>query len=205
MIQVPDAVNIFGKMKEFYTLCQDFTRTVATESDLENVRWDFRELDVSWNELRTALAPLDRPETKQQVAFIDQYVRQLRDALGLQPTVDHNEAVRLAASIDNMSDLLAYDINRYIGRNTNYPAQFRNLMTSHASTFRSSARGVYDAVARRSEPNVIRQRTQELSDHLHQLEEQIAKVRIQDRGELVRTIQQIAPAILKRLRRTCRL
>ena len=86
LIQVPNAVNIFGKMKEFYTLCQDFARTVATESDLENVRWDFRELDVSWNELRTALAPMDSPETKQQVAFIDQYVGQLRDALGLQPT-----------------------------------------------------------------------------------------------------------------------
>ena len=103
----------------------------------------------------------------------------------------------MAASIDNMSDLLAYDINRYVARNNNYPSQFRNVITSQASTFRSSARGVYDAVARRMEARVIRQRTQELSDSLHQLEEQIAKVRVQDRGELVRTLQQIAPAIMK--------
>ncbi len=197
LIVVPNSVEVFRQMQEFYNLCDDFRETVATESNLENVRWDFRELDVSWNDLKSTLAPIQSPDTVQKVTFVDKYVGELRDALGLQPSVNLDQAVQLAATIDNTSDLLTFDIDRYVGRSGNYPAQFRNTITAQASTFRNSSRSVYEAVSSRASEATIRQRVVEMAGNWRQLEAQIAKVRAEDRAALVRVVQYIAPSVTK--------
>jgi hypothetical protein len=197
LIAVPNSVNIYRQMQDFYVQCNDFKQTVSTETNLENVRWDFRELDVSWNDLKTALAPVAQPDTQQKVSFVDKYVSELRSALGLQPSVSHDQAVQLAASVDNMSDLLAYDVRRYVGQSGNYPSQFRDSLTNLASTFRNSARTVYETIGARGSETAIRQRVQELAYNWHQLESQLAKVRAEDRAALVGTVQYLVPTVTK--------
>ena len=54
VMRLPNAEEFFGRAKEFYELCGTFRQTVATETELENVWWDFRVLDVAWTDLEGA-------------------------------------------------------------------------------------------------------------------------------------------------------
>ncbi len=197
LIALPNSAEIFSKAREFYALAQGFRQSVAKQTDLDNVRWDFRELDVSWNELRNVLLPLNDPATSQQVAMIDQSVMGLRESLSLDGSVDQNEAIQLALSLDNMTDLLAYDINRFVGQSSQYSASFRNDTMAAATNLRQAARRFYEDVSRNAQESELRQTTRQVASEWARLQQYIARVPANDRAQLVRTVEHIAPAIAK--------
>ena len=196
LIESPNAKLIFEHATDFYTLCGDFRQTVTTETDLQNLKWDFRELDVSWNDLRAALSHSTDPKTLQYVATVDSTVSELRSSLGERPIFDSNETLQLVESIDSMADLLHFDINRSIANSNRYPRDFRTSMLRSSQTFHRSAHSMHQQILQQTNDSTLRRQTANLASQWDELQGYISRASF-DRPETVQNAQQIAQMLAK--------
>jgi hypothetical protein len=197
LIALPNSTNIFAAAREFYAMCDSFRSTVSSAQDFDEVQWDFRELDVAWNDLRNLIVPLDNPTTAQQIAVIDNSIMDLRDVMGQRSSVDTHQIVEVVSTIDNMSDLLYYDLNRYVGQSNRYPASFRSQAVNSAKNLHHVAHTLYESVVQNRGTNMIRQQSQDLVARWNDLQQYLAKIPANDRAQIARTSKQIAPALAK--------
>lgn len=198
LIQLPNATDVFNKSKQFYAMCSDFRQTVSVETQLDNVRWDFRVLDVAWSDLKSEMDLVDNPDSIQDIVAIDNSIMELRRSLGLQPSVDYGQSLELASTLHNLSDLLFYDINRNVGRSSQYSAQFRNQAVRLSDRFHKTTGQLHESLMNRegNEPR-IRQLTGDLAQQWNELQQVISQIPHDQQGELIRTSQHIAPAMAK--------
>ncbi len=197
LMTLPNSTSIFNGAQEFYSLCGTFRQNVAKSTELESVRWDFQELDVSWNDLRNLINPLNDPTAAQYIAMIDTSVMELRQSLGQQSSVDPNEMLQLVSNLTNMTDLLYYDLNRYVGQSNRYPANFRSQAVNSSNNLQKIAKALYQSVIDRRSDGQIRQQTNDLSAQWNDLQQFLAKVPESDRAQIARSAQQIGPALAK--------
>jgi hypothetical protein len=197
LIALPNSNNIFAATREFYTMCDSFRSTVRSSQSFDEVQWDFRELDVAWNDLRNLIAPLNDATTAQQIAVIDNSIMDLRDAMGQRSTVDSHEIMEVVSTIDNMSDLLYYDFNRYIGNSNRYPTSFRSQAVNSAKNLNDVAHTLYESVVQNRGASIIRQQSQQLVARWNDLQQYLAKIPTDDRELIARTSRHIAPALAK--------
>ena len=195
MLEQPNARDLFRKSSEFNALCKDFRNTVATETQLDNLRWDFKSMEVAWEDIKASLNTLERQETIQNISAIDSSVAQLRHDLGLQDGANWNEAIELASMLTNMSDLLYYDINRVVGRSSQFPTQFRNQVVRQAEQFHQSAEQLHGYLVRHSNSPEVKNISRRMAQEWNELQGNLAKIPYDQRLELARTSQEIAPAM----------
>ena len=196
LIESPNATQIFERSKEFYTLCGDFRQTVTTETNLQNLKWDFRELDVSWNDLRSVLSHSTDPTTLQRVATVDSTVSELRRSLGERPIFDSIEAQQLVESIDSMADSLHFDINRDIASSDRYPRDFRTSIIGSSQSFHRSAHTMHQQVLQQSHDSTLRQQTAKLANEWDELQGYISRVSF-DQPDTAQNAQRIAQMVAK--------
>ena len=196
LLESPNATAIFERAKDFYALCGDFRQSVATESDLQALRWDFRELDVSWNDLRVALAHSTDPQTLQHLATVDFTVSELRESLGERPVFDNNEAIQLIASIDSLAELLHLDINHGIANSNRYDQNFRSRIVRSSQLFHRSAHTLQQQITQNTNDSTIRQGTTQLVNQWRELQGYVSQVTF-DHPQTVRNAQQISQSLAK--------
>ena len=197
LIQHPAATEVFTKSKEFYTMCGDFRQTVSVETQLDNVRWDFRVLDAAWSDLKSEMGPVENPEFVQDVVAIDNAINELRGALGLQPSINFEQSLQLASTLHNLSDLLVYDLNRVV-RSGQLPTSLGNQARTQAEQFRRMTESLHQNLMRQdSNEGQVRQIARDLTRQWSALQRVIAQVPIDRQGDLVRTSQQIVPVMAK--------
>ncbi len=197
LIALNNATDVFRRAREFYAQCEDFRRTVASESNLENIRFGFKYLEPAWIDLRNVLIPLGNPQLNQAVELIDRSLADLRTSMGLQSTINRSEVVELASTLNTMTDLLSYDVARFVGRSDRYPQQFRTDAIASTANLKKAAGQLHQSVLQDTSPNSGKDQFRELTREWSRLQGFITKIEDRDRAELARTYQQIAPAITK--------
>jgi hypothetical protein len=197
LLQLPDSDQIFSSASEFYTLCRDFQESNRAQAELESMRWDFRVLDVAWNDLKDRLAPLNSPEVGPRVTVIDNSVAQLRLAIGLEPTTNYQETVQLMEMLGNLADLFQRDIHRTIGQSASYSAQFRSGALSASRTFHNSTQALRDSLRPNISEESLQQQCSQLANNWRQLQQYLSQTTPSDQTQLYNTFQTIAPAIAK--------
>ena len=197
LLQLPQHDIIFSSASEFYSLCLDFQEASRTEADMESMRWDFRVLDVAWNELKEQLAVLDSPDVAPRATVIDNAVVQLRATIGLEPTTNYQETAKLVETLDNLSDLFYRDIHRTIGQSASYSAQFRSGALSASRTFHQTAHALSDSLGHNISPETLQENCSQLANHWRQLQQYLSQSTPGDQTQLYNTFQTIAPAVAK--------
>jgi len=197
LIEQPNASEIFSKSQEFYGMCNRFKKTVETESKLDSLRWDFRELDVAWTDLKAIMNPLQTNDTIQNVAAIENTVGGLRHALGLNTGVaNQTQSYDLAANLGNLSDLLYRDVNRYVGTGQ-FSSQFRDESMHFADQFRRSAQKFQASIYQKANAQQLQQESRAIAQQWNQLQTALAKIPYEQRGEVSRSSQGIGPLVAK--------
>jgi hypothetical protein len=197
LIALGNANDVFRRSREFHAQCDEFRRTVASESNLEAIRFDFRRVEAAWADLRSVLLPLQNPKLNQSVELIDRSVTDLRTAMGLPSAVNRSEVVDLASTLNTMTDLFSYDLARSVGQSNRYQPQFRNEAISLATNLRKSAGQLHQSVLQDNSSEAGREQFRQLTRDWARLQDYIGKVEDRDRAQLARTYQQIVPAITK--------
>ncbi len=197
LIEQANAAEIFSKSQDFYVLCDRFKRTVETESKLESLRWDFRELDVAWTDLKTIMNPLKTAETIQDVATIENSVAGLRHSLELDTeTADQSQSYDLAATLSNLSDLLYRDVHRYVGAGQ-LSSQFRQETLHYADQFRRSAQEFQASIYHQANAQVLRRESRGLAKQWIDLQSVLTKIPYEQRNQIFRSSQEIGPVMAK--------
>lgn len=197
ILEQPNSRELFTKSAEFHTLCNSFRETVATETQLDNLRWDFRTLEVAWDDIKSSLNPMEKQDTIQNISAIEASVAQLRHDLGLHDAVEWDKAIELASNLRNMSDLFYDDINRVVGRSSRFPQQFRNQTIKLADEFHNSARQLHGYLVRRTQSPEIANVSRQMAQQWNDLQGIMAQVPFEQRYELARASQAIAPDMAK--------
>lgn len=196
LLEQPNANELFIKTREFYTLCSDFRNSVATETQLDNLRWDFRGLEVAWDDVKTSLNPMRRQETIQNISSIESSITQLRYDLGLN-AVAETQAIELASSLTNMTGLMFYEVNRIVGRSSQFSSQFRNQAVSQAEQLKKTAEQLGTYLARQQDGPEIAQLSRRLAQQWNDLQSTLGQIPYGQRAELAQTGQQLGPAVAK--------
>ena len=196
LISHPNASQIFAASREFYTLCDQFRGRVGN-SELDNIRWDFREVDVAWNDLRNLINVNNDPGVARQVASIDSAIMELRQALGEQSSINRQEIQNVASTLDNMTDLLFYDFNQYIGQSNRYRPDFRSQSVNAAKALQSVSHSLYQTVAQNGNEAQIRQLAVDLARRWADMQRYLQQIPNNERGQIAQTAGQIAPALAK--------
>lgn len=197
LIAFGNANDVFRRTREFHAQCDEFRRTVASESNLEAIRFDFRRVETAWADLRSVLLPLQNPKLNQAVELIDRSVGDLRTSMGLSSSMNRSEVVDLASTLNSMTDLFSYDLVRSVGQSNRYQPQFRNDAIALATNLRKAAGQLHQTVLQDDRADAGREQFRQLSREWSRLQDYIGKVEDRDRAQLARTYQQIVPAITK--------
>jgi hypothetical protein len=197
LVALNNANDVFRRAREFFALSNEFRQTVARETNLESIRWDFRVLDTAWYDLRTALGPIDDPRTIQYIALLDGTLAELRNGLGLESAFDSAQTEQLASSLSNMTDLLAYDIQRYIGRSNSYSPQVRDEAIGASDNLRRRSRELHQAVVQNANRSSLTSLFRAIDQEWQRLQRILTQLNVEDRSRIARSYQEIAPAVAK--------
>ena len=121
--------------------------------------------------------PTTNSDAMQNAAAIDAAILELRKSLGFQGTVDYNQALELTTTLDNMSDLLYYDVNRFIGRSNQYSSQYRTQTVNLSKQFRQAAATLHQAIVQNADKSQIQQQSRQLAQQWNDLEQNLANSR----------------------------
>jgi uncharacterized phage infection (PIP) family protein YhgE len=197
LLALENANEVFKRARDFYVYSQEFRNTVSRETNLENIRWDFKSLDTAWFDLKALLTPVQDPRTVQKMALVEGALSELRTGLGLQPTFDQAQLGELASELDNMADLLAYDVQRLVGPSNRYPPQVRDEALSASVNLQRTARKLHQVVRQNATLTRLQQLVQQMNREWQRLQTVLVQLTPEDRSRIARSFQEIAPAMAK--------
>jgi hypothetical protein len=197
LLAIPDVGQIISSAQEFYGLVGEFQQSVTSKTQLEDLIWDFRGLEVAWKDVQQHVMALHNDELDQQLVGLENGIGRLRDAMGMRPVIDYEQTVEIASSLDYKSNELRYDMHRNVGQSRNYPAQFRRGAVKSTGEFHRTAHVLHDSLISQAGDEEIRQTCLKLTDQWQDLEGYISQVNVRDRADLIQTYQNIAPLVAK--------
>ncbi len=195
LLASPNAAGLVEAARELQTMCADFSRAAAGQDSLDSMRWDFRSLDVQWQQFRSGLRDPDSSELSQHLADVDDSIQAVQEQLGITPLMDLEQAVELAAQVDSLTDQLYRDVVERLVPTSRYTAQFRREATATADAVHKSAKQLHDDLLRRPQSESVRKNSEALSVAWQSLQEYIGKLDYRDRAMVTRHYEHLAPAM----------
>lgn len=197
LLATPDAAGVFEAARELRSMCTDFSQAAAGQDSLDSLRWDFRPLDVQWQQFLAGFQGLAAPELSQHLAYVDDNFLAVQELLGITPLVDIEQAVELAGQVDSLTDLLSHDLAERLGPSSRYPQQFRREALAAAEAVHKSSHQLHDDLLRRPQPESIRKNSEGLSAAWQALQEYVGKLDHRDRAVVTRNYERLAPAMAR--------
>ena len=197
LLAVPNAEDVIQTARELQSLSNDFSKAAAGQDSLDSLRWDFRLLDVQWQQFRSCFEGLASPELSQYLAYLDENVQAVQGFLGIRPLVDLEQAVELAAQLDSLTDQLERELRERLGPSSRYPPPFRRDATASAKDVHDAAHQLHDALLRRPQTESARKSAEQLSTAWQSLQEYVRKLEHRDRAAVTRNYDQLAPVVAR--------
>lgn len=197
LLATPNAEDVIGTARELRSLCADFSKAAAGQDSLDSLRWDFRPLDVQWQQFRSCVEGLPSPELSQHLAYLDDNIQAVQEFLGIRPLVDVEQAVELAAQLDSLTDQLQHDLRERLGPSSRYPPPFRRDAAAAADAVHESAHQLHDDLLRRPNSESVGKSAERLSITWQALQEYVGKLDHRDRAVVTRHYDRLAPVLAR--------
>jgi len=197
LLSVQDAPQLIGTVQEFHSLCEDFQICASKNFDVEDLRWDYRLLEVEWQQMAGHFQRLNQEPVSQRLADMEQTIQFLRDSLGIRPLFDREAALVLAAETDALADMLNRDLTRCLSKGQRYSPQFRRDAQQCAGNFRDAAHRFHERLVTRADDAAVKEDCEQLSNSWRHFQEHISELERQDQVLLARHISRVAPAMAK--------
>ena len=197
LLATPDAAGAVEAARELRSMCADFSKAAAGQDSLDSLRWDFRPLDVQWQQFRASFQGLAAPDLAQHLAQTDDNIQAVQELLGIAPLVDVEQAVELAGQVDSLTDLLFRDLAERLGPSSRYPPQFRREAAAAAEALHESAHQLHDDLLRGPHSESVRKHSEGLSVAWQALQEYVGKLDHRDRAIVTRNYERLAPAMAR--------
>ncbi len=197
LLAVPNAEDVVEAARELQSMCADFSQAAAGQDSLDSLRWDFRPLDVQWQELRSCFQGLASAELSQHLADVDDGVLAVQELLGITPLVDVEQAIELAGQVDSLTDQLQHDVVERLGPSSRYPASFRRDAAAAADAVHGAAHQLHDDLLRHPQAESVRKNAERLAASWQALQEYVGRLDHRDQAIVTRNYERLAPALAR--------
>lgn len=197
ILKLPDPPKTTAAMGSFRGLASDFAKSVTSGASDEDLRWDYRSLNVEWNQIEAVISKINEDRIIKHLASISDTIDVLRDALHIRPEFDRDMAASLSGDIDMWSVRYEQRIRSLVYRPGMYPPQEAMVIASAANSFHEAAHRLNESIIRGESVAHLRPDCVKLADAWQKLAVASGKLVDEDRISLAQTTEQIVPQIAK--------
>jgi hypothetical protein len=183
--------------REFRELCRSLSKSSGSNAGMDDLQWDFRLLQVEWQQVRELVGPLGIAGMPQLIARVDWSIEALRESLQIEAVLDRRTIAHLSASIDELSVSLDRDLRRQVGTSRHYSPQLRSQLLAQSHAFHEAAHGLNENVSRGAQPAQLKQYSNGVAENWRQLAPLLSQLNESDRFALGQTYQQVVPQVAK--------
>lgn len=197
LLEVQRPQELIAKADEFHHAAHEFAHAVETTQQIDEIAWDFQILEVQWNEFIRLAQSLPQATSQRHLQLIQQSLDVLKHSLHMQPELDRRELHTLTASIDNLSDQLAADGERFVVGSGTYQPNFRRKFKQELHEFHEAAHHLHDALVQFETDRQIQQDAKQVISRWNTVKQSVSQLRQQEQQRLLQTIAQIEPGLVK--------
>ena len=197
LLSMPRPQDATAAVVEFDKLCHSFAQTAAGNAAHGDLLWDFRLLEVQWQDAAKQFAAVDSAAIASHLARIDDGLGAIRESLNIRPVLDRNMAVELADSLDETAAALDRNLRSYLARNTRYSSQVKSQIAARSRAFHDATHRLHESLSGGGSEGQLRQRSLEAAEAWKQLAAQFGHLTEQNRASLSRAQEQIVQQLVK--------
>jgi len=197
LLRHPNPQNVVAGAASLNGSCANLVASLAGQTSLDELVWDFRTLEVEWQSVGGQFASWREPELDQRLAAVQRTMDILSQTLGQELTIDHRDVVALAASIHEGADSLALQMSRLVNVPNQYPPQFRASSNAAARDFQDAAHHFHESIARGAADDHLKRDCLALAAAWQAAQQALAGFNPTQRGFLDQICQPLAPQIAK--------
>lgn len=196
VLALRDPVAAVADTQELLTSCLALARSVGGSEPLDDLVWDFRIMEVEWQEVRTHFQVSKNSEVHRQLAIAGQAIAILRESLGQEMFLDQQTIIALAADLDDLTDEILHDVTRYIGSSRHAPP-FRGQAMQSAQMLQQSTRRLHALVAEQAGDDALRSQSGLVAQQFEQFGELVNQFEPPLREQLQLKFSRARPALAK--------
>lgn len=196
LIEMQNPLPMIESAREFHNVAHRFAETAARTSSLDVLSWDFRALEVQWNDFQRHIYQVQSPEVQQLARDLARGIDVLQRSLRLQPTYDRRELTQVAARLDDLSAYLQQLGEQYVERG-NYRPPVRNQFKRELDHFHDEAHDLHDQLLQVDSDQAIARTAREVIEEWIHVKESVQQLNQIDQQRLYQAMAQIEPLMVK--------
>ncbi len=147
----------------FNTTCSDFADLVRNGDDKDTLADVYYYLADDWKKFARSIRQIDTRVARQKYREIDRSVIELRDILGVRPTLDRDRGTQSAAQLENLASYYDRNIRETLSRGGRFSQDFRQKTARASSEFLKTSKSIHANLARGQNIRTLRQQANQLS------------------------------------------
>ena len=195
LLNTPRPDETVAALAELRSLSRGLAQAASGNASLDDLLWDFRLLEVQWDETGRLLQPADATAPGQRLAAIDGALEALRESMQIRPVIDRQAVVSLAAATDESANYLNRYLRQHPGRSSRYSPQFRAELVQRSGDFHAAAHRLHESLVRDVQDDRLRQHCTTAAETWNELAASLGQLRSTDRAACADACEQIAPAL----------
>jgi len=197
LLSLPEPQKVITHLAELRKLADQFVGTVASSASEEDLRWDYRLLEVEWQGAKSRLGPIYGGSVAEHITGISETLKHLRASLRIPPAFDREMAIALAAEVDELAVQLAGQMQDRVGRNIAYPAPTRVAVASDAHGLHTVAHQLHEALASGQSQDALQSTCVKLAAQWEKMAMHYQQIKPEDRAAMSETVERFVPKLAK--------
>lgn len=192
LISLPRSDEVLVVADEFYGMCQNFADSVSRNE--EDLVYTYRFIEESWERFHDVFRPLRSQAALQVLGEIERSVLALQGELRIRDGFNRTQALQLAASLENLSDHMYDDTQRWLNRRN---PSYRDQVRRQAGNFASASRQFHQNLAAGADVQRLRTDSTALYSDWANLQGYIARCDTEERYHLSSLSSQISTTLVE--------
>ncbi len=192
LISLPESTEVLTTADEFYGMCQNFEDAVTRNED--DLVYTYRFIDEGWHRFHDVFRPLRSQAALQVLAEIERSVMALQSELRIREGFDQGHALELAASLENLTDHLYADTQRWLSRRN---PSYRDAIQRQVGDFANASRQLHTNLVRGTDVQRLRTASSALYTQWGSVQRSIDRCDTEEKYHLRSLSSQITPTLVE--------
>lgn len=193
LITIPESQYVLSTASEFYGTVENFTDYVSGGSDQDVLVEEFRYISNSWETFNRLFRQVNSDAAIRVLDDIERSVAELRKSLQLKDNFDRQEAISLAASLENFAGHLQFDMKNWLNQRR---VSFAPQALADSSEFLQLSRQLHQQLTNGASVQQLRGDVSRLYDTWQRVHGHVLKCDTREKTYLQAVSSRITPVVV---------
>lgn len=177
--------------------CQHLISVFDGDTSRDEIVTAFRSVVAAWAPVNSRLDSTSLPQARNTLKEIQETIGTLEATLGVRQAFDRERSVQVAATLENLSDHMHFEVNNYVIRQRQRNAPVPANLMERASALREDSHLLHRAVATSDDSRYLKQHSQRIVHTWNQLHGSLSQIIPAERQQIQRLAAQITPLLVE--------